>query len=240
MDLACSTCGTPYGKRQRCYRCTGRKRTGVMQRCEWCGQEKYFQKNQMAHGEGRYCSRRCKYAAMQGKAFRQPLRPRRSFGEKRVNQEGYVQVKISRDGHEIWEYEHRLVAAQILGRSLARGDVVHHINHDRADNGPENLRIFTRGEHQRHHAASRPRTDVIKQCEYCAQSYRVRPSMARTSRYCSREHHRLSQPTRAMKQCECCGADYRPKHSHVDQSRFCSRACQLIAARSHKHGSAAK
>lgn len=49
-------------------------------------------------------------------------------------------------------HEHRVVAEQILGRPLRKGEVVHHINRDKRDNRPENLMIFaSQAEHAKWH-----------------------------------------------------------------------------------------
>ena len=57
----------------------------------------------------------------------------------------------------IWDAEkktavriHRVVAQEHLGRALAPGEVVHHVNGDRSDNRPENLRVLPS---QGHHMA---------------------------------------------------------------------------------------
>lgn len=51
-------------------------------------------------------------------------------------------------------HEHRTVAEWILGRPLAHGEVVHHVDGDKRNNEPENLMVFSsQAEHAAWHKA---------------------------------------------------------------------------------------
>ncbi len=78
-----------------------------------------------------------------------------------VCQEGYVKVRLGRT-HPLadpngYVYEHQLIAVAALGRQLASGEVVHHLNGDRGDNRWENLEVVTRAQHNAHHNGERGR-----------------------------------------------------------------------------------
>jgi hypothetical protein len=49
-----------------------------------------------------------------------------------------------------------LVIEEALGRALAKGEEVHHINGQKDDDRPENLEVMTKSEHMRHHLQQRP------------------------------------------------------------------------------------
>jgi len=69
---------------------------------------------------------------------------------------GYVIVRIGHGANAEAKLEHRVVMERKLGRALLPGEVVHHINHNRADNREENLKLYaSAGEHASREHVSR-------------------------------------------------------------------------------------
>jgi len=68
-----------------------------------------------------------------------------------ITHNGYrmVQAPAGHPGTDSKGYirEHRLVMGQKLGRPLKKSEVVHHLNHDKLDNRPENLELMDLGSH---------------------------------------------------------------------------------------------
>lgn len=75
---------------------------------------------------------------------------RADIGERRINDQGYVSVRMA-TGDPIakanrWALEHRVIMSQNLGRLLLPSEEVHHKNGIRDDNRLENLELWVRSQ----------------------------------------------------------------------------------------------
>ena len=73
----------------------------------------------------------------------------------KTHHDGYVRVidkAHPRSNHDGYVYEHILVMEKMLGRTLVKGEVIHHCNGNKLDNRPYNLRLFpSNSEHTKYH-----------------------------------------------------------------------------------------
>ena len=65
---------------------------------------------------------------------------------------GYRLQSLGKGGKE---YEHRVIAAKVLGRTLLQCEEVHHVDGDRSNNTHSNLVICTRATHRHIHFLTR-------------------------------------------------------------------------------------
>jgi hypothetical protein len=79
---------------------------------------------------------------------------------------------------------HRVVVEDVLGRPLDRFELVHHVNEDKFDNRPENLRVLTPQAHSQLHNQRHPR---VKTCEVCGEAYVPHATKRKRAKTCSWE-----------------------------------------------------
>ena len=141
--------------------------------CPTCGKRFHLKPSKVAKDKRHFCSRECfriaKKEDMKGEKNHQ-------FGLRGKDNASYQGDRITHLGYKAvvdWEHpfttkghivlEHRLVAEKYLlteensieinGKRYLRPDyIVHHKNHDRLDNRPENLEVMKKSDHSRLHA----------------------------------------------------------------------------------------
>jgi len=94
-----------------------------------------------------HAARAAEYAKEQSIARTGAGNPRWGGG-RIVARHGYIKKSI---GGSKYDFEHRCVMEEHLGRPLREDEIIHHINRDRQDNRIENLQIVNRSEHVAYH-----------------------------------------------------------------------------------------
>jgi HNH endonuclease len=106
----------------------------------------------------RFCSKRCVWKGTRGPSYnaevaRASAAKRGDMLRDRGDGEGYRKVG--------GRHEHRVIAEQMLGRPLTKGEVVHHRDGNKRNNAPENLEVMTQAEHMREHGLGVPGMELF-------------------------------------------------------------------------------
>lgn len=89
-------------------------------------------------------------AKRRGGGSRPKSNPKRRLQTK-INSSGYPLFKDPHTGR--WTLTHRRVAEKLVDGPIFAGREVHHIDGDKTNNRPSNLRILSKKEHRRIHRA---------------------------------------------------------------------------------------
>lgn len=93
--------------------------------------------------------------------------------------------KATKNGYVLM---HRIVVENRLGRLLLPEEVVHHKDHNRKNNSPDNLEVMTNAEHVRMHQST-GNTMVEQICKECGRSFQMKVGQTKkgqTNFFCSR------------------------------------------------------
>jgi len=141
LGKKCIDCGAAISNRcTRCIPCTKRKNI-VTRTCKECGIDYETPSSKHLY----YCTNAC---AIKGRAktMRQGGNYSPAYkGTPTIEKTGYVTVYVNGRGRRA--RVHTLIAEQILGRRLLKGECVHHINLDKTDNRHSNLIICDQSYH---------------------------------------------------------------------------------------------
>lgn len=97
--------------------------------------------------KGLYCSSRCALAAVRTPAHQKAA----AKASAKVNIAKYRGTGTKTYVKENGRHQHRVVMERELGRKLRKGEIVHHIDHNKKNNSPSNLMVMTQAEHARLH-----------------------------------------------------------------------------------------
>jgi hypothetical protein len=150
----CEVCGKEFYRlpayikqgRKYCSRecnAIGQTKQKVIKNCKHCGAEMRLRPS---YGHMQFCSKRCESDA---KIVR-PTGRIHNGRPVRLNDKGYVLLWEPEHPNKSmggWQFEHRIVMEQSVGRYLTTAEQVDHINQNKQDNQPENLQVLTPSAH---------------------------------------------------------------------------------------------
>lgn len=109
--------------------------------------DKSFEKRRDKRSKNKYCSSVCSLVPLRTKEHQIAAGKKGAM----INILKYRGTGTKSYVKENGVHQHRIVAEKILGRKLEKGEIVHHIDHNKKNNDPSNLQIMTQSEHAKLH-----------------------------------------------------------------------------------------
>lgn len=125
-------------------------------RCDCCGKEFKVYGTKAARMKHHFCSQDCAktFTGPRMRKMNEQLNPDRMTPETRAKlREARLGTGAGKTYTKTYgRHTHRVVAEQILGRPLRPGEIIHHLDGNKRNNDPSNIKVFSsQAEHARYH-----------------------------------------------------------------------------------------
>lgn len=111
-----------------------------------------------------------------------------------ITNRGYKKILLRshpRSDDQGYVLEHIVIMEKKIGRKLRKGERVHHIDHDKLNNDPENLMLFkSHSDHLKYEADQRGRRRKFVKCDFCGKEFWKRLSWVGRFNFCCQAHVR--------------------------------------------------
>ena len=137
----------------------GRKKTGKILNCFFCGKAKYYPISRIRYSRV-FCDESCHGYFVKDNGLQKREKNHAWSGGKFKDNRGYIRLRAPEHPLALssgYIREHRFVAMQKIGRLLKKNEDVHHIDGNKLNNNPKNLEVIEHGKHSSMHNRGRKR-----------------------------------------------------------------------------------